>query len=103
MASMTSNVYYNNKQYACEFVKNVKVEGEEVKGSFKIYVSRHVSRAFLVDDYNNVIAQCIIYLSRELNAILDDENKYHEKEVEKLCNKFAGIIYLETWDEVKIY
>lgn len=101
---MTSTIFWNGKNYACEFIKSVKAEGsEELKGSFKIYVSRTASRAFLVDDFNKVIAQRIVFFSYELDAILDDEDKHHEKEINKLCNYFAEIIWDETWDEVTFH
>ena len=99
---MTSTIFYKNKQYACEFVKNVKIEGEDIKGSFKVYVSRSASRAFLVDDFNKVIAQCIIFYRSQLDAILDEEDKHHEKEIKSICKNFADTIYLESWDEVEI-
>ena len=54
MINMTSTIFYKGKQYACEFVKNVS--SEDIKGQLRIYVSRHDRRAFLVTEYNEVLA-----------------------------------------------
>ena len=99
---MTTTINYKNSSYACEFIADVKVEGEEMNGQFRIYVTRHGMRAFLVTEFCEVIAQCIIFFSYQLDALLDDEDKNHVAEVKKLCNNFAESIYNETWDEVTI-
>lgn len=100
---MEKEIFWNEKNYACEFIKSVKVEGsEEINGQFSIYINRNASRAFLVTEFGEVIAQSIVFYRYELDAILDCENKYHEKEINKLCKALAQIIYLETWDEVTI-
>ena len=71
MINMTSNIFYKNKQYACEFVKNVS--SEDIKGTLRIYVSRHDRRVFLVDDYNKVLATEKAE-SYQIDALLDDED-----------------------------
>ena len=70
MINMTSNIFYKNKQYACEFVKNVSSED---KGTLRIYVSRHDSRVFLVTEYNEVLATEKAE-SYQIDALLDDED-----------------------------
>ena len=71
MINMTSTIFYKGKQYACEFVKNVS--SNDIKGTLRIYVSRHDRRAFLVTEFNEVLATETL-ASYQLDAILDDED-----------------------------
>ena len=68
---MTSKIFWEGKQYACEFVKNVS--SNDIKGTLRIYVSRHDRRAFLVTEFNEVLATETL-ASYQLDAILDDED-----------------------------
>ena len=83
---MTSNIFYKNKQYACEFVKNVS--SEDIKGNLRIYASRHDRRAFLVTEYNEVLAAESL-ASYQLDAILDEESTNFEFETKWLCVSFG--------------
>ena len=67
---MTSNIFYNEKRYSCEFVKNVS---SEELGNLRIYASRHDRRVFLVDDFNKVLAT-EVGESYQIDALLDDED-----------------------------
>lgn len=68
---MTSTIFWKNKSYACEFVKNVS--SEDIKGTLRIYVSRHDRRVFLVTEYNEVLATEKAE-SYQIDALLDDED-----------------------------
>ena len=68
---MTSTIFWKGKQYACEFVKNVS--SEDIKGTLRIYASRHDRRVFLVNDYNEVLATEKAE-SYQIDALLDDED-----------------------------
>lgn len=99
---MTSNVFYKGKEYACEFVKNVQVTGE-INGQFKIYIDRIARRAFLVDEFNKGIV-AVALPSFVIDALLDNEDKDHEYEVNCLCDDFAHLIYemLDNTVEIKL-
>ena len=71
MINMTSTIFYKGKQYACEFIKNVS--SEDIKGTLRIYVSRHDRRVFLVTEYNEVLATEKAE-SYQIDALLDDED-----------------------------
>ena len=71
MINMTSNIFYKGKQYACEFVKNVS--SDDIKGTLRIYVSRHDRRVFLVTEFNEVLATEKAE-SYQIDALLDDED-----------------------------
>ena len=86
MINMTSTIFYKGKQYACEFVKNVS--SEDIKGTLRIYASRHDRRAFLVTEYNEVLATESI-ASYQLDAILDEESTNFEFETKWLCVSFG--------------
>lgn len=83
---MTTTIFYKGKQYACEFVKNVS--SEDIKGKLRIYVSSHDKRAFLVDDYNKVLATETL-ASYQLDAIIDEESTNFDFETEWLCVSFS--------------
>ena len=68
---MTSNIFWKGKKYACEFVKNVS--SEDIKGTLRIYASRHDRRVFLVTEYNEVLATEKAE-SYQIDALLDDED-----------------------------
>ena len=68
---MTSNIFYNGKSYACEFIKNVS--SNDIKGTLRIYASRNDRRVFLVDDFNKVLATEKAE-SYQIDALLDDED-----------------------------
>ena len=99
---MTSNVFYKGKEYACEFVKNVQVTGE-INGQFRIYVSRRDRRAFLVDEFNKGIV-AVALPSFVIDALLDNEDKDHEYEVNCLCEDLTYLIYemLDNTVEIKL-
>ena len=103
MISMTSTIFWKGKGYACEFVKNVKVYGEKINGQFRIYISRCDKRAFLVDEFNKVIAQSYICESWRLDALLDEEDDNYDIQCSVLCSEFAISIYEEKGIEVIIY
>ena len=71
MINMTSTIFYKGNQYACEFVKNVS--SEDIKGTLRIYVSRHDRRVFLVTEYNEVLATEKAE-SYQIDALLDVED-----------------------------
>ena len=83
---MTTTIIYNNKQYACEFVKNVS--SEDIKGNLRIYVSRHDRRVFLVTEYNEVLATEKAE-SYQIDALLDDEYYNHDLETLNFCCAFG--------------
>ena len=83
---MTSNIFYKGKQYACEFVKNVS--SEDIKGNLRIYASRHDRRAFLVTEFNEVLATETL-ASYQLDAILDEESTNFDFETKWLCVSFS--------------
>ena len=68
---MTSNIFYKGKQYACEYVKNVS--SEDIKGTLRIYVSRHDRRVFLVTEFNEVLATETLD-SYKVDILLDEED-----------------------------
>ena len=86
MINMTSNIFYKGKQYACEFVKNVS--SEDIKGNLRIYASRHDRRAFLVTEFNEVLATETL-ASYQLDAILDEEDENFIFETTWLCVDFS--------------
>ena len=83
---MTSTIFWKGKQYACEFVKNVS--SEDIKGNLRIYASRHDRRAFLVTEYNEVLAAESL-ASYQLDAIFDEESTNFEFEIKWLCVSFG--------------
>ena len=83
---MTSNIFYKGKQYACEFVKNVS--SEDIKGTLRIYASRHDRRVFLVTEFNEVLATETL-ASYQLDAILDEESFNFDFETFWLCFSFG--------------
>ena len=68
---MTSKIFWEGKQYACEFVKNVS--SNDIKGNLRIYASRNDRRVFLVTAYNEVLATEKAE-SYQIDALLDDED-----------------------------
>ena len=86
MINMTSNIFYKNKQYACEFVKNVS--SDDIKGQLRIYVSRHDRRAFLVTEYNEVLATETLE-SYKVDILLDEEDGRWIFETMWLCCDFG--------------
>ena len=98
---MTKNIFYSGKTYSCEFIKDVQVTGEDIVDENYIFVDRESSRAFLVNDLRMAIVSEVLP-KYAFDAILDKENKDHEKEVKILCKDFALRIH-ELWeDEVEI-
>ena len=83
---MTTTIFWKGNQYACEFVKNVS--SEDIKGNLRIYASRHDRRAFLVTEYNEVLAAESL-ASYQLDAILDEESTNFEFETKWLCVSFG--------------
>ena len=86
MINMTSNIFYKGKQYACEFVKNVS--SEDIKGTLRIYVSRHDRRVFLVTEFNEVLATETIE-SYKVDILLDEEDGRWIFETMRLCCDFG--------------
>ena len=68
---MTTTIFWKGKEFACEFVKNVS--SDDIKGTLRIYVSRHDSRVFLVTEFNEVLATKKAE-SYQIDALLDDED-----------------------------
>ena len=68
---MTTTIFWKGKEFACEFVKNVS--SEDIKGNLRIYVSRHDRRAFLVTEYNEVLATETLE-SYKVDILLDEED-----------------------------
>ena len=99
---MTKNIFYLGKTYNCEFIKDVQVTGEDiVDEKYRIFVDKTSRRAFLVNDLSMAIVSEVLP-KYAFDAILDKENKDHEKEVKILCKDFALRIH-ELWeDEVEI-
>ena len=83
---MTTTIFYKGKQYACEFVKNVS--SEDIDGQLRIYVSRHDRRAFLVTEFNEVLATDTL-ASYQLDALLDEESTNFDFETKWLCVSFG--------------
>ena len=83
---MTTTIFYKGNQYACEFVKNVS--SDDIKGNLRIYASRHDRRAFLVTEYNEVLATETL-ASYQLDAILDEESTNYDFETKWLCVSFG--------------
>ena len=83
---MTRTIYYNGKQYACEFVKNVS--SEDIKGTLRIYASRNDRRVFLVTEYNEVLATETLE-SYQIDALLDEEDCNYIYETMWLCCDFS--------------
>lgn len=83
---MTTTIFYKGKGYACEFIKNVS--SEDIKGTLRIYASRHDRRAFLVTEYNEVLATETLE-SYQLDAILDEEDCNYIYETMWLCCDFG--------------
>lgn len=98
---MTTTIIFKNKNYGCDFIENVYVRGQEINGKCRIYVCRYEKRAFLIDEYNKVLAQCKNE-SWQLDYILDEDDIHHDLEMLNLCEKFEQLIYDETGDEVMI-
>ena len=83
---MTTTIFWKGKEFACDFVKNVS--SEDIKGTLRIYASRHDRRAFLVTEYNEVLAAESL-ASYQLDAILDEESTNFEFETKWLCVSFG--------------
>ena len=83
---MTTTIFWKGKQYACEFVKNVS--SEDIKGTLRIYASRHDRRVFLVDEFNKMLATETL-ASYQLDAILDEEAENFDFETKWLCFSFS--------------
>ena len=82
---MTTTIFWKGNQYACEFVKNVSSED---KGNLRIYVSRHDRRAFLVTEYNEVLATETLE-SYKVDILLDEEDGRWIFETMCLCCDFG--------------
>lgn len=96
---MTKNIFYSGKTYSCEFIKDVQVTGEDiVEEKNRIFVDKTSRMAFLVDERSIAIVTEVLP-KHAFDAILDKENKDHEKEVKILCNDFALRIH-ELWEDV---
>ena len=76
-----TTINYKNKNYDCELVGDVRYSTYVFHN---IYVNKFLQRAFLVDDNNEVLAQYDILFDFQLEAVLNKENKHHEKEVQDL-------------------
>ncbi len=85
---MTSTIFYKGKGYACEFVKNVSSEDKDIKGNLRIYANRNDRRAFLVTEFNEVLATETL-ASYQLDAILDEEAENFDFEIKWLCFTFS--------------
>ena len=85
MISMTSNIFYKGKSYACEFVKNVS---EDIKGTLRIYASRNDRRVFLVTEFNEVLATEVVE-SYEIDALLDEEDANYIFATINICCDFG--------------
>ena len=83
---MTSTIFYKGKQYACEFIKNVS--SEDIKGTLRIYASRNDKRAFLVTEYNEVLATETLE-SYEVDALFDEEDCNYIYTTINLCCDFG--------------
>ena len=83
---MTSNIFYNGKRYACEFIKSVS--SNDIKGNLRIYASRNDRRVFLVTEFNEVLATETL-ASYQLDAILDEESENFDFEIKWLCVGFS--------------
>ena len=83
---MTTTIYYKGKQYSCEFVKNVS--SEDIKGNLRIYASRNDRRAFLVTEFNEVLATETL-ASYQIDAFLDEESENFDFETKWLCVSFS--------------
>ena len=83
---MTTTIYYNGKSYACEFIKNVS--SNDIKGNLRIYASRNDRRAFLVDDFNKVLATETL-ASYEIDALLDEEDANYIFATINVCCDFG--------------
>lgn len=83
---MTSTIFWKNKRYACEFVKNVS--SDDIKGNLRIYASRNDRRAFLVTEFNKVLATEKL-ASYQLDAILDEDDCNYIYETMWLCCDFG--------------
>ena len=84
---MTSTIFWKGKGYSCDFVKNVSCEDIKVI-NLRIYASRNDRRAFLVDDFNKVLATETL-ASYQLDAILDEESENFDFEIKWLCVGFS--------------
>ena len=83
---MTTTIFYKNKSYACEFVKNVS--SEDIKGILRIYASRNDRRVFLVTELNEVLATEVIE-SYEIDALLDEEDANYIFATINICCDFG--------------
>ena len=86
MINMTTTIFWKGKQYSCEFVKNVS--SEDIKGTLRIYASRHDRRVFLVTEYNEVLATEKAE-SYQIDALLDEEAENFDFETKWLCFSFS--------------
>ena len=68
---MATTFFWKGKEFVCEFVKNVS--SEDIKGTLRIYVSRHDRRVFWVTEFNEVLATEKAE-SYQIDALLDDED-----------------------------
>ena len=76
---MIMTVIFENKKYTCTFIKTIKRH----KKFLDIVVSKG-NRAFLVDTFNEVIAQCFI----NSTAILNENDEHHNEEMKKFNYRF---------------
>ena len=72
-------IIFENKKYTCTFIKVIKRQEKFLD----IVVSKG-NRAFLIDAFNEVIAQCFI----NSDAILNEKNEHHIEEMKKFNYRF---------------
>ena len=83
---MTTTIFWKGKEFACEYVKNVS--SDDIKGTLRIYVSRHDRRAFLVTEFNEVLATETLE-SYKVDILLDEEDGRWIFETMWLCCDFS--------------
>lgn len=67
-------------------------DNSNVNDSFRLFVSKHGMRAFVVADDTNVALSSIKLDEYQLNSILDNEDINHEEEIDNICDEFVDII-----------
>ena len=92
---MTTIIKFNNLCFASIKIEDAKIkvtDNGNINDSFRLYVSKHGMRAFVVVEGTNVTLASVKLDTYQLNSILDNEDINHEEEIDNICNEFVDII-----------
>lgn len=70
-------------------------DNQYMNDSFRLFVSKHGMRAFVVVEGTNVALASVKLDTYQVDSILDKEDINHEEEIDNICNEFVDIILEE--------